>query len=59
MIVAMIVSEGGKIKMKINPNEVRKHISNPLHVQNFLQGKKLTRNKKKYTRKQKYRQRYY
>lgn len=46
-------------KMTINPNELSRHISDPMHVSNFLQGRKVVKNKKKYTRKEKHPIRYY
>ncbi len=45
-------------KMTINPNKVLRHVPDPMHVSNFLQGKKVVKNKKKYTRKEKHRIRY-
>lgn len=50
-----------KEKLIITKEEMNKkmiHSSNPLHVQNFLQGGKICKNKKKYTRKNKHRKEY-
>ena len=35
-----------KMKIKISQKEVRKHVENPLHVKNFLQGGKIEKPKK-------------